>query len=288
MARAFQPGCSFAYIWDLVQKNNGIIAPTPFTPELMIAIFWEESLFNNIAQVDTGTAVGYGQVEPAEFYRFNARNLQSQSPAMRAMGQDVQRKGYLIHNLPPVAKSASGKTQLNGALTDEQAVQVAMALVRDMHERKRSRKGILEGYAGVGFQGDQPDRLKGNGRQHLIDGWLRCEAKLIGCSKSDADAVIAALQEAKPFNQVAEFRAILFPHAAPSAAAPSAAAMPPSVITPGAVPTGFSPAARVAPAPGQCSTGPGGPRAGSSQGQGWVVYKGNTAYGSCHPGAVRR
>lgn len=285
MARVFQPGCSFAYIWDLVQKNNGIIAPTPFTPELIVAIFWEESLFNNIAQVDSGTAVGYGQVEPAEFYRFNARNLQSPSAAMKAMAQEAQRKGYLIHNLPPVAKSASGKTALNGVLTDEQAVQVAMALVRDMHERKRSRKGILEGYAGVGFQGDQPDRLKGNGRQHVIDGWLRCEAKLIGCSKSDPDAVMAALQEAKPFNQVPEFRAILFPLAGPGTGAPAGQGVTPAQATTPAQTAWMAPTA-----PKPAGQGPSHPAAGPAAGgcgsrpgqQGWVVYKGNVAYGSCH------
>lgn len=224
-----KPGCSFEYIWGLVQKNNGIIAPTAFTPELMIAIFWEESLFNNTAQVGSGTAVGYGQVEPAEFYRFNAKNLQSPSAAMRGMAEEAQRKGYLVHNLPPVSK-AGGQTMLNGALSDEQAVQVAMALVRDMHERKRSRNGILQGYAGVGFQGDQPARLQGNGRQEIINGWLRCEAKLLSCSKSDADVVMVALREAKSFNQWDEFRSILFPNA-PASNNPSAmASMPVSAV----------------------------------------------------------
>lgn len=215
-----QPGCSFEYLWNLVLKNNQIIAPTPFTPELMMSIFWEESLFNNIAQVGSGTAVGYGQVEPAEFYRFDAKKLNSPNAGMKQMAQAVQAKGYLVHNLPPVAKNGN-KTVLNGTLTDEQAVQVSMALVRDMHERGRSRKGILDGYAGVGFTGPQADHLKGNGRQKVIDGWLRCEAKLIACNKSDADAVMLALQEAKPFNSWNEFRAILFPTAAPSKNAPA-------------------------------------------------------------------
>jgi len=214
-----QPGCTFEYLWNLIQKNGAMIAPTPFTPELMAAIFWEESLFSNTAQVGSGTAVGYGQVEPAEFYRFNARNLNSPSPAMKAMAQQVQKKGYLVHNLPPVVKNGN-KTSLNGTLTDDQAVQVAMALVRDLHERGRSRKGILAGYAGIGFTGPQADHLKGDGRQKIVDGWLRCETKLLACSKTDADAVMMALQEAKGFNQWAEFRAILFPNAAPSSHIP--------------------------------------------------------------------
>jgi hypothetical protein len=215
-----QPGCSFDYLWNLVLKNNVMIAPTPFSPELMMAIFWEESLFNNTAQVGSGTAVGYGQVEPAEFYRFDAKKLNSPSPAMKAMAQSVQAKGYLVHNLPPVAKNGN-QTVLNGSLTDEQAVQVAMALVRDLHERGRSKKGILQGYAGVGFTGPQADHLKGDGRQKVIDGWLRCEAKLINANKSDADAVMMALQEAKPFNAWQEFRAVLFPNAAPSSSVPA-------------------------------------------------------------------
>ncbi len=269
-----QPGCSFEYLWNLVLKNNQIIAPTPFTPELMMSIFWEESLFNNIAQVGSGTAVGYGQVEPAEFYRFDAKKLNSPNAGMKAMAQQAQAKGYLVHNLPPVAKNGN-KTVLNGNLTDEQAVQVAMALVRDMHERGRSRKGILDGYAGVGFTGPQADHLKGNGRQKVIDGWLRCEAKLIACGKSDADAVMLALQEAKAFNAWSEFRAILFPNAAPSNGVPAGlpAAAPVSVAQ--QVMQQAQQAATKATQAMHAARGGAGKAAGS-------VWASNTASGSCH------
>lgn len=271
---ASQPGCTFEYIWQLTQKNNQIIAPTPFSCELMIAIFWEESMFNNIAQVGSGTAVGYGQVEPAEFYRFNAKNLQSPSPAMKAMAQEVQRKGYLVHGLPPMVKNGN-KTTLNGSLTDEQAVQVAMALVRDMHERKRSKKGILQGYAGVGFTGSQAEHLKGNGRLKIIDGWLRCEAKLQGCSKSDADAVMSALFEAKAFNQWDEFRKILFPHAQPGKGMPSGL----SSSAPATSPASLPPTAAPLPGPQASYRGPSKPASGP--GQSWSNGGINTAWGRC-------
>jgi hypothetical protein len=34
-----------------------------FTPELLTAIFWEETTFENIGQIGAGSAVGFGQVE---------------------------------------------------------------------------------------------------------------------------------------------------------------------------------------------------------------------------------
>jgi hypothetical protein len=38
---------------------------TVFTPELLTAIFWEETGFQNIPQTGGGPAVGFGQVERA-------------------------------------------------------------------------------------------------------------------------------------------------------------------------------------------------------------------------------
>jgi hypothetical protein len=216
-----KPGCTFEYIWGLIQKNASRVAPTPITPELVASICWEESMFNNIPQIKSGTAVGYGQVEPAELYRFSARGLQSQSPAIRATAEAAQAKGYAVYGLPPISK-VGDQTSLNGSLNDEQAVQVTMGLLRDLHERKKGRAKILEAYAGMNFKGSQPKNLEGQGRQAIIDGWVRCEQKLLACSKTDADAVMLALKEARPFNQWEEFRKALFPKAGPSKVKPAA------------------------------------------------------------------
>ena len=50
------PGRSFAYMAGLVSQNASVLDPTPFTKETMLAIFWEETFFNNIVQTGAGHA----------------------------------------------------------------------------------------------------------------------------------------------------------------------------------------------------------------------------------------
>ena len=56
------PGKSYDEMKALIIRNHGL--PYAFSYELLIAIFWEESFFNNLKQ-DGGTAWGFGQVEPS-------------------------------------------------------------------------------------------------------------------------------------------------------------------------------------------------------------------------------
>jgi hypothetical protein len=66
---------TFAHMWKLVTKNYLTYFgkyQTIFTPELMIAIFWEENLFDNTTQHGGGPAVGFGQVEKPEIPKVNA------------------------------------------------------------------------------------------------------------------------------------------------------------------------------------------------------------------------
>lgn len=203
-----KPGCSFQYLWDLIVKNQSIIAPTPISCELIAAIFWEETLFNNIMQVESGSAVGFGQSEPAEFYKISSRGLTSKVPLIKKYAEDAQQKGFLVYGLPPV----NGR-YASGPLSDEQAVQAPMALIRVLFEQGKSKMGILGAYAGVGFVGEQPEHLKGTGRQKIIQDWLRCEAKLTGAVQArDSWAIFHALKEARGFNQDETFWSILFPN----------------------------------------------------------------------------
>ncbi|MEO8026224.1 MAG: hypothetical protein ABI823_07110 [Bryobacteraceae bacterium] len=59
------PGRSFEQIQSIVYDANEDMI---FSDELFIGLFWEESIFNNKKQVG-GTAVGFGQIEPAEFWQ---------------------------------------------------------------------------------------------------------------------------------------------------------------------------------------------------------------------------
>ena len=59
---------SFSDMWDLIQENH---SPVVFSRELLVGIFWEETMFTNRKQLQ-GPAVGFGQVEPATMKAVNA------------------------------------------------------------------------------------------------------------------------------------------------------------------------------------------------------------------------
>ena len=66
---------AFTQMWNLIQNNYSTYFGkyrTVFTPELMAAIFWEETLFDNTSQTGGGPAVGFGQVEKPEIPKINA------------------------------------------------------------------------------------------------------------------------------------------------------------------------------------------------------------------------
>ena len=191
------PGRSYAYMAGLVGQNASVLDPTQFTKETMLSIFWEETFFNNIVQTGAGHAVGFGQTEPAEFYRFDANG---------SLSQLAKTGGYLVYNLP----RRNGK-DLIGTLDDYTAVRVACALVRDLFERGvKSKRAILNAYGGVGFKGTQPAHLaKAGGREAIIQGMLNCESALLTATKPDE--IINALKLARAFDQDAEFRKVLFP-----------------------------------------------------------------------------
>src|SRR5262249_5367134 len=67
---------SFIHMWELIHQNYGTYFgkyKSIFTPEVMTAIFWEETLFENRTQLQGGPAVGFGQVEKPEIKKINAR-----------------------------------------------------------------------------------------------------------------------------------------------------------------------------------------------------------------------
>ncbi len=197
MAVGNLPGKSFAYMGGLIDQNASVFARTPFTKELFLSIFWEETFYNNIAQTGAGHAVGFGQVEPAEFYRFDANG---------SLSGAAQAGGYLVENLP----RRNGKALL-GTLDDYTAVRVSCALVRDMYERGiKSKQSLLNAYGGVGFKGPQAAHLaKPGGREAILQGMLDCE-RALKAATGPAD-VMSALKLAREFNQDDDFKNILFP-----------------------------------------------------------------------------
>jgi len=197
MAEPRMPGRSYASMAHLVNLNFQIWMPTPFDTESILAIFWEETFFNNVTQIGSGTAVGFGQTEPKEFWRFDAKGSSSQL---------ARKKGYLVHGLP----RRHGK-RLLGSLNDLTSVKVACAMIRDLFERgKRTKRSIMNAYGGVGFKGKQPAHLaKKGGREALIQGILGAGEALKKAKTQDE--IIKALKIARDFNLEKEFRRVLFP-----------------------------------------------------------------------------
>jgi hypothetical protein len=167
-----KPGKSYEEMWELIYAN--LPANSPFSLELVMAIAWEESLFNNQEQVG-GTAWGFGQVEPAEYYK-----LQGAGAA------------YPVTGLPPVrtyeveVKNSEGKLikikkgRLSGVLTDQQSIQVEISCLMHGYRALGSKHAALRAYAGVGYAGsDVPSRLSDAGKRiAIIEGWLACEMHL--------------------------------------------------------------------------------------------------------------
>ena len=129
----------------------------PFSPQLLMAIFWEEGLFTNKKQ-QVGTAIGFGQTEPAELPKLT-------TPLARERGYDV----------PGVSAST---TQLSDAL----AVTAPSCLLLHMFHASKAptREGkadsALRGYAGVDFKGKSS--LTREDRLRIIGNWRKCEEKL--------------------------------------------------------------------------------------------------------------
>lgn len=173
-----KPGYSFPDMAQLVWDNNWQLYHV-FPDELLLAIFWEETLFNNIAQPN-GTAVGFGQVEPAELWKL---------------------KKYGI--------STSAKAVLNDPA---HAVDVSACYLRHLYESQtaptKSRYEALKRYAGWYFD-------KAAWRLKVIAGWEACEKALLavgGDWRSNAAAVTSALSLARGIDPAdTAVRGLLFP-----------------------------------------------------------------------------
>jgi hypothetical protein len=182
---------SYEDMYELICSAKPPVAKM-FSNELLIAIFWEESLFNNIEQTGGGTAWGFGQVEPAEMYRCE--------------DQTATDRGYGVAGLPKPVKM--GKvTRLGGKLTPEQSVQVAIGVLCSIHFSKNgNREAALRAYGGVGYTGtDVPARLIVPGsREAIIQGWKQCEAHLqnrpLSYGSDFPTYVKEGLNKARPFN----------------------------------------------------------------------------------------
>jgi Transglycosylase SLT domain len=155
------PGTDVTTMDSLITFNNMADHPA-VTGELIMAICWEETFFNNVKQ-DGGSALGFGQMEPAELKKIR--------PDLSAT--DI--------------------------LSDPGTSIAAMSEMLDSLFNRVGRDGGLRGYAGYWFRSDADWRKK---RQAIIDGWTACEQALqqIDAYETDPDATIEALKKSKKFD----------------------------------------------------------------------------------------
>ena len=173
------PGFSFEERASLVYDNNRDYYQT-FGDSLLIAIFWEETMFNNVAQ-EQGTAVGLGQIEPAELWTL---------------------KQYGI--------TTNAKNILN---SPAHAVKVTAAYLNHLYQSQtanpKRRSEALKRYAGYCWD-------KAAWRLTLIQGWEACAQALDNISapvwSDNPEAVLNALALARGFSKSdPKIRAALFP-----------------------------------------------------------------------------
>src|SRR5262249_20674117 len=132
MAHA-RPGKSFMEMLELILANQR--RPNdPFSPQLLMAIFWEEGFFTNKRQA-RGSAIGFGQAEPAELPKLT-----------------TQRARDLGYEVPGVAATTR-------QLSDELAVTVPSCLLLHLFHASTATttegkvRFALHAYANVDFKG---------------------------------------------------------------------------------------------------------------------------------------
>jgi len=171
------PAFSYYDVQSLVYANNTVLYSI-FTDELITAIFWEESLFNNVRQPG-GSAVGLGQVEPAELSKLRQYGVYVDAQSILAdPAQAVVATSYMLYH--------SYQTQTGN----------------------KSKAEALKRYAGYYYD-------KASWRTKLISGWEACERALISIADPKSGhptEVLNALSHARHFAKTdARYTKILFP-----------------------------------------------------------------------------
>ena len=186
---------SFARMWDLVDtminwdfpkeltRYRAAFSDEMISAELLMAIFWEETKFQNIGQEPAGPAIGFGQVEEATRKR-TLHYFNNEDDNGRSMGEP---------RIPGGLKESEW-TKKTIVEDEHKSVMLPMLLLTHLWEVKsKSLMGLLRIYAGydevpksapqflepaVKAAGGDIKEAWHNQRQALIDGWLACRDEL--------------------------------------------------------------------------------------------------------------
>jgi hypothetical protein len=200
MALPKYPGTSFLRMWTLIQNNYTTYFgryKTAFPPEVLLAIFWEETLFNNIRQPNGEPGrdgIGFGQVQEDTIKKVNSYwvDKKADSAPMTFVPNEILRD-------------------------DQQSVQISGLALAMIWERSLEAGNPLsdanimracENYAGTG----------NHAKAHL---WNKCWTplkalnitlpKIVAGDKKFVSGVLMALNEAQGHPGDREFRRRLFP-----------------------------------------------------------------------------
>jgi len=137
----------FCDMWHLIQMNRYNLLAEDITDEVLIGIFWEESTFENIRELDPdgNNAVGFGQINTRELWRL--------LPSLKAQGAIDPESGDPVSRNEHVANIMLGNNGKCVALTTQAMVEFG-----------NRRAKVLNGWA--------------NGATSIINKWVACEAKL--------------------------------------------------------------------------------------------------------------
>jgi len=145
-----------------------------FPDELLIAIFWEETLFQNIVQfrgAEGKKGLGFGQVQ---------------------------------EDTLPLIKVRMGKSFPPGMITSNDAMSVEVASYALETLRRGFQSGSAESAYKVGYAGATEDGknqvLDGRTRGQIANAVWQAGLDLARCGWDDRDAVRAALMRARPAN----------------------------------------------------------------------------------------
>ena len=165
-------GYTFAQMWILLQYGNVLDTRTEFSSELMIGLFWEESMFQNWWQKGSQGqdlkqyAAGFGQIER------NTLNI------MNALYPEKRAK------YTPEMMVGDAQTSVNASVD----------YLRYLRKRfpGASRVKILHAYGGAG-EGGSTDVAK------KVSQWINCEQILQGArGEFSTEIITKALTAAEP------------------------------------------------------------------------------------------
>jgi hypothetical protein len=134
-------------MWHLLETYRYELLADDITNEVLIGLFWEESTFKNIREMDPNgnNAVGFGQVNTRELWRL--------IPSLKLQGKCDPESGELVSRNEHVA---------NIMLADNGD---CVALTTQMMVEFGNRRGkVLSGWA--------------NGATSIVAKWAACEKKL--------------------------------------------------------------------------------------------------------------